>query len=128
MKQSEMAKLLTAIAQGDPRFTITADTADTAHAFWYAIAGHLDFEDAWAAAVAFYSTPTGQRIMPADLIEGVKAIHRTRLAAVPPVGELMEGVDYDDPRYEAIRRERMAAALRRPRTQPTDRLPAITAN
>lgn len=118
-----MGKLLTVLAQVDPFFTLTEDTGELVVKAWHTAIGDLDFEDAFAAAAAYYGEPVTRRIMPGDVRAGVGAIRRERARALPPVEDLMAGVDPDDPRWDAIRRERHEAVLARPADA---HLPAIT--
>lgn len=124
MKKSEMGKLLTVLAQIDPRFTLTETTSEPVVKGWHDCVGDLDFGDACDVAARFYRERTDRRIMPADLLEGVKEIRRARALAMPPVEVIMAGVDPDHPRWDAISRARREALLARPTGSP---LPAIMA-
>lgn len=120
MRPSQTAELVTAISQLDDRITPT----DATVAMWHKAIGDLDYADAFDAAAAHYGA-SHMRIMPADVRQGVTDVRRSRLAAVPPVGELMADVDPADPAYNAIWQGRQAAALRRPAPAPGPRaLPA----
>lgn len=113
-----MGKLLTVLAQIDPYFTLTDATSELVVKAWHAGIGDLDFDDAFAAASAYYGQPVTRRIMPGDVRAGVGAIRRARARALPPAEELMADVDPDHPRWDALIRERREALLARPAAEP----------
>lgn len=119
MKDYETTELVTAISQVDSRITVNEGRV----AMWHETIGDLDYGDAFAVVVDHYSTArTGEpALMPGDVRAGVAEIRRKRLAAAPPVEELMADVDPDDPRYNAIWRERREAAMARPDAVPPQR-------
>jgi hypothetical protein len=119
MLDYETTELVTAISQVDSRVTVNEGRV----AMWHATIGDLDYADAFDVVTAHYSTArTGEpALMPGDVRAGVAELRRKRLAAAPRVEELMADVDPDDPRYNAIWRERREAAMARPAPVPPPR-------
>jgi hypothetical protein len=119
MQDYETTELVTAISQVDSRVTVNEGRT----AMWHATIGDLDFADAFTVITAHYATArTGEpAIMPGDVRAGVAELRRQRLAAAPPVEELMADVDPDNPRYNQIWRERREAAMAPPGPVPPPR-------
>jgi hypothetical protein len=115
-----MGKLLTVFAQVDPYLTLTQETSELVVKAWHAAVGDLDFDDAFAAAAAYYGQPVTRRIMPGDVREGVKAIRRERARELPPAEDLMADVQLDPlgVEYGEILRARREALLTRPAGTP----------
>lgn len=118
MRQSETAKVVTAVAVYDRRVTLDEATAELQVELWHRAIGHLDYADALDAVVEYYQTTT-ETIMPADVIAGAEDQRRSRLAHVPPMEVLMAGVDPADPQYVATYQRRREDAAQR-RTPPPD--------
>lgn len=75
---------------------------------WSEVLGQTNRDDALAVVATHYATET-RRIMPADIVAGVKRIRTERLRAVS-TAELEPDLDGDDPRqFIAAKRERIAA-------------------
>lgn len=72
MTPAETARVLAACASFDQRTVGEFDVVA-----WHKAIGHLDFTDA-VEAVARYYTRTRQRIMPSDVVDGVKEIRNER--------------------------------------------------
>lgn len=79
MTKAEVARILAVAAAFDQRTTGEED--DIA---WLAAIGDLNFTDAREAVIAHYRE-SRERIMPADIRHGVKAIRKARIEAAPPV-------------------------------------------
>lgn len=119
MLPEETTELITRLSLVDGRIA-PSDPAgfEAVVSEWHGYIGHLDFPDALDVARAHYATST-DRLMPAHVIAGVARLTRQRVAALPRVEELMADVDPDHPRYDAIRDERRAQAMRRPTARPS---------
>ena len=63
------------------------------------------------AAVTVHYRESREWLMPVHVIEGVERIARARRATIPPVEELMSGIDLDHPDWMRLRRAREAAVL-----------------
>lgn len=99
----QVQRVLALCAAFDNRTPQTAVVAAWTQVF--AQDGELTLHDALAAVTQHYATETIW-IMPAHIRRIAEQIRRARRATLPPVEELMAGVDPDDPRWSEIRRER----------------------
>jgi len=120
MTPSQIADLLGFCAAFDRRTVGTADALA-----WHTVLGDLDFNEARQAVTEHYAT-NRDWIMPADIREAVRAVHRDRLErhteAEPPIG------DRCDQTYQAaLLNERRAIASGQIAPQPVPTRLAIEA-
>jgi hypothetical protein len=92
-----------------PDADVTNPMATPVLSTWHELLADLRVEDAMEA-VANHRRASNEWLTPHHVIAGVKAIRAARLEAMPPLAELMAGVDPNMPghRYAAIYRERIA--------------------
>ncbi len=102
MNATEMGKLLGFAAVFDNRTVGDADIIA-----WLEAIGDLPFSDARAAVAAHYRNEPDRRLMPAHVLQGVKAMRRDRLAR-----EVMPAPDAD-PDAPVSYRASFAAMLKR---------------
>lgn len=96
MTPGDTARLLGACAAYDQRTVGKADAAA-----WHLVLADLQYADAEQAVIAWYREHR-ERIMPSDVIAGVRAIRNERLCGVTSeaIAEAF-GIDGDDPKYLA---------------------------
>lgn len=115
MTPGEVARLLAAAAMFDYRKVEKADAQA-----WHLLLGDLDYDDAIEAVRRHYAEST-DRLMPAHVRHGVRAIRNERSAKTPhEVRELPSR--FEDDLGRDLRAERGAATVREVLAQITDHL------
>lgn len=119
MRDEQVLALLTEASLIDYR----VDPSAPAALVWHSIIGDLDYPDAQAAVRAHYAAST-ERVLPAHVLDGVRAIRHGRIEAAGPPGAWLADIDPDADDY-VQRRAARTEAIASGRWTPGQNPPAL---